>query len=243
MGVSNTGVEVPVMADANQQGMIYYINHFKNIVRTCTHADADLYKVPTMYHQRYIEEAHKDSKVVATAIPRDCPKTFKTVENCIRGFRGVYGKTLRYGLRDDLIDLVAASDSTYHANGSEYFTQNEEMIARGLILSGPAVLGTEPEEIGTFSDSLINDIVLICDNMFAILQGLEAWTYLKPAKNNRDGILGLSLIYNHYFGPSNIDNMAAGADNNIAQCSYTKENRNWNFDKYATLHKEQHNIL
>ena len=101
---------------------------------------------------------------------------------------------LSYGLRDDFIAPVASSDPTYRDTGSEYFTHNEDMISRGSILSGPALLGTEPEEIGTFSDSLINDIVLICDNMFAILQGLEAWTYLKPAKNNRDGILGLSII-------------------------------------------------
>ena len=78
------------------------------------------------------------------------------------------------------------------------------------------MLGTEPEEIGPFTDSFINDIVLICHNMVAIFQGLDAWTYLKPSKNNRDGILGLSLIYSHYFGPSNIDNMAAGVDKNIA---------------------------
>ena len=81
MGVSNTGFEVLVMTEANLQGMIYYINHFKNIVRTCTHADVELYKVPTMYHQRYIEEAHKDLKVVATSNPRDWPKTFETVED------------------------------------------------------------------------------------------------------------------------------------------------------------------
>ena len=56
-------------------------------------------------------------------------------------------------LRYDLISPVSASDPTYRANGSEYFTHDEEMIAQGLILSGPAVLGTDPEEIGPFTDS------------------------------------------------------------------------------------------
>ena len=37
--------------------------------------------------------------------------------------------------------------------------------------------------------------------------------------------------------------MAAGAKNKLAQCIYTGEKRNWNFEKYATFHKEQNNIL
>ena len=40
-----------------------------------------------------------------------------------------------------------------------------------------------------------------------------------------------------------MDHMAAGADKNLAQCTYTGETRNWTFEKYAILRKEQHNIL
>ena len=59
-GVSNPGVAVSEMAEANLQRMIYYINHFKRIGRTCTHADAELSKVRAMYHQRDMEESHKE---------------------------------------------------------------------------------------------------------------------------------------------------------------------------------------
>ena len=47
-GVYNPGVAVSDMAEANLQGMIYYIKHFKSIGRTCTHADFELSKVGTM---------------------------------------------------------------------------------------------------------------------------------------------------------------------------------------------------
>ena len=70
-------------------------------------------------------------------------------------------ESLRYGLSDYLISQVAASDPTYRANVSKYFTQTEEMINQVLILSGPAVLGTDPEEIVSFTDSFITDRVLI----------------------------------------------------------------------------------
>ena len=37
--------------------------------------------------------------------------------------------------------------------------------------------------------------------------------------------------------------MAAGVEKKFSQRSYTGENRNLTFEKYATLHKEHHNIL
>ena len=58
--VFNPGVAVSAMAEANLQGMIYYINKFKIIGCTCTHADVDIFKVRAIYHHRDMEEAHKD---------------------------------------------------------------------------------------------------------------------------------------------------------------------------------------
>ena len=110
--------------------MIYYIKHFKNIGCTCTHENVDLAKVRTMYHQRDMEEDHKESEVVPTVNPKDWPKTLEMVEEYIRGFRGVYGQPLSYGLRDDLIAPVAASDPKYCANSSKYSKHDEDTIAR-----------------------------------------------------------------------------------------------------------------
>ena len=72
-----------------------------------------------MYHQRDMEESHKEPKVVPTVGTRDRPKTLETVEEYIRGFCVVDRQPLSYGLRDDLIALVGASDTTYRANGRD----------------------------------------------------------------------------------------------------------------------------
>ena len=109
----NPEFAVSEMAEANIQGMIYYINFFKRIRHTCMHADLDLSKVCTMYYQQDMEEAHRNPEVVPTVNPREWPKTLETVEEYIRGFRGVDGLPLSYGLRDDLISPVAASDPMY----------------------------------------------------------------------------------------------------------------------------------
>ena len=142
-----------------------------------------------------------------------------------------------------MIAQVSANDPTYRANGRKYFTHDEEMIARGFILSGPAVIGTDPEEIGPFTDPFITNRALIWDKMVAIFQGPDAWTHLKSAKKHRDGRPGFRIIYNHYLSPRNIDQMAAGAEKKLFQYSYTGERMNWTFDKCATLHKEKHNLL
>ena len=187
--VSNPGVAVSLMAEANLQRVIYYTKHFKRIRHTCKHAYVELFKVWSMYHQREMEESHKDPEVVPAVDPRDWPKTLEMVEEYIRGFCRVDGQPLRYGLREDLIAPVAAHDPTYRSNGSEYFTHDEKMIARGSILSGHEVFGTDPEEIGTFADSFISDRAFIRDKMVVIFQVSDAWTYLNLDKKHCGGRL------------------------------------------------------
>ena len=46
-----------------------------------------------------------------------------------------------------------------------------------------------------------------------------------------------------YLGPNNIGNMAATAQHKLINATYRGEGRHWDFDRYATLHKEQHTIL
>ena len=111
------------------------------------------------------------------------------------------------------------------------------MIDRRSIISGPEVIGTDP------TDYFTTNIELIWDNMVAMFQVSDTCTYIKPAKKNCGGRLGFRIIYNHYLGPSNIDHMKSGAEKKLAKFTYTREKRNWTFEKYATLHKEQHNIL
>ena len=74
------------MAKANLQGMIYYINHFKRIGRTCTRDDVKIAKVCTMYHQWDMEESYRDPEVVPTVNPKDLPNNLETVEEYTRGF-------------------------------------------------------------------------------------------------------------------------------------------------------------
>ena len=82
--MSYPGVSVSAMNEANLQGMIYYIKHFKSIGCTCMQVYVDIYRVCAMYHQNNMEESHKEPEVVPTVYPRDWPKTLETVEEYTR---------------------------------------------------------------------------------------------------------------------------------------------------------------
>ena len=85
-GVSNPGVVVSAMSEANLQGMIYHNKVIKRIGSTCTHANVELAKVREMYNQQDMDEAQRDPEVVPTVNPKYWPNTLETVEEYIRGF-------------------------------------------------------------------------------------------------------------------------------------------------------------
>ena len=85
---------------------------------------------------------------------------------------------------------TATSDPTHRANGSEYFTHDEDMINFGSIISGPEMFGSDPEDVGPFTDSFSTDRDLIWVKMVEIFQVSDDWTYLNPDKKHHDGRMG-----------------------------------------------------
>ena len=71
----------------------------------------------------------------------------------------------------------------------------------------------------------------------------EYWTYIKPHARARNGREAYMAFKNHYLGPNNIGNMAATAEQKLIKTTCSGEGRCWDFERYATLHKEQHTIL
>ncbi len=50
-------------------------------------------------------------------------------------------------------------------------------------------------------------------------------------------------IYNHFLGPHNANHMASVAEKKLLVVSYYGEKKKWNFERYSTEHKKQHNVL
>ena len=81
--VSNPGVVISEMAEANLQGMIYYIKHFKKTGSTYTHADVDITKVCAMYHHKDMEESQNEPEVVLSVNTKECLKNLEIGEEHI----------------------------------------------------------------------------------------------------------------------------------------------------------------
>ena len=65
---------------------------------------------------------------------------------------------------------AAASYPIYHTNGIEYFNHGEKLISCGPIISGLVLYGSNPEVLGSFTNSFITDIALIWDKMVSIFK-------------------------------------------------------------------------
>ena len=45
-------------------------------------------------------------------------------------------------------------------------------------------------------------------------------------------------LYNHYLGPSKVDNMASEGEKNLELVRYNGETNRWNFDRFARVHMD-----
>ena len=127
--------------------------------------------------------------------------------------------------------------------GSKYFKLYEVMIARGTIIEGTQVAGTNHEKLGLFKHSYMSDRKRVWDKLCAIFQQREAWTYYKAGKKYRDGRIYFQLIYNHYLVPQHVGHIENKSEKTLCNATYSGDKRYRNFEKYATTQKEQQNIL
>lgn len=242
-GGGGAGVKVSAQAEENLQGMVYLIRHHKRVCRTVDFADVTLDKVLKLERQREFEAAHTNPSSEPTIDSKDWPKTMELVVEWIGGFRGVDGHPLSYVIRDLLVPPGQNSDPTVGEANSEYLTYDEELIARGKIIDGTVAAGADPEKDGPFHASYIIDRSTVYDKLASLFKDTDVWPHMKGFKRRKDGRGCYRAAFNYTLGPNNVDHMASQAEKRLATVTYYGEKKNWNFDKYATEHKRQHNIL
>jgi hypothetical protein len=71
----------------------------------------------------------------------------------------------------------------------------------------------------------------------------DFWTYAKPSQRTKYGRCDFLLLWYHFLGPNNVDNMASEAESKLGSTSYTGERKKWTWEKYVQIHAEQHAVL
>ena len=115
------------------------------------------------------------------------------------------------------------------------------MVKRAPIIAAGNPLGTE--EGFPFNDDFVFDRGKVWDLIYPIIVKTEAWPRIERARTIRDGRKAMMVFYDHFLGPNNVDCIQKQAEQKIFSLSYQGERKNWNFGRFVTAHKEQHNIM
>ena len=68
----------------------------------------------------------------------------------------------------------------------------------------------------------------------------ECWTYVKLAQRAHNGRAAFFMLYDHYLGANNVNNMASDAEHKLINVHYQGEKKRWTFEKYVSLQVDQH---
>ena len=94
-----------------------------------------------------------------------------------------------------------------------------------------------------FGSDFSTDNTKVWDLISKTFKSHPAWTVVRPFQKVKDGRAAYFALYKHYLGSSSVDNMSTSAENNLKNAVYKGETKKFNFDKYARIQMEQHQIL
>jgi hypothetical protein len=197
--VANPGHFVSIRDETNLKLAAFYLRHQARISIIVLPASIALTVVRRLSSTK---EYYENSKVTAEQPiinEKDWPRTMEAIREF---FGSVLGET-RVPLAYTVCENAEIPPGIDPSEG--YITVAEEMIVRA------------PHGNQEYS----NDSMEVWSYMENITRAHDCWTYVKPAQRTKDGGRALRLIWNHFLGPKNVDNMASEAEANLGSVSYT----------------------
>ena len=100
-------------------------------------------------------------------------------------------------------------------------------------------VGANPARLPAF----IMDNKTVFDKLAEMTRSYACWSYVKTFLHSCNGCTAYIAFRNHYLGPNNVDNMTALVEQKLNSTTYKGEGRRWDFERYVTIHQEQHTFL
>jgi uncharacterized membrane protein YgcG len=224
--VNNPGLPVSTRAEKNLKLLAYYLRYQERVSRTVLATNITLVMVRATESYGKWEEDH--SNLEAPKIDsKDWSKTMEGIQGWLRGCLGQTKIPLAYVIRADIEVPAEAADPA-----TNYSSRIDELIAR-------APIGA----VGAENENYLVDRGTVWDLIESITRNDPSWTYVKAAQRTRNGRMAYLALESHYLGPNNVNHLASKAEATLKSATYNGETRTWNFEKYASLHVEQFNIL
>jgi hypothetical protein len=199
--VANPGNSVSIRAETNLKLAVFYLRHQARISRIVAPASVALAVVQRLRSTKEYKENFKVTAEQPIINEKDWPRKMEAIREFFGSVLGETGVPLAYVVRDN----VEIPPGTYPSEG--YITVAEEMIAR-------APHGNQ---------AYVNDSMEVWSYVANITRDHDCWTYVKPAQRTKHGRRAFLLLWNHFLGPNNYDNIAseAEAEAKLGSVSYT----------------------
>jgi hypothetical protein len=153
---------------------------------------------------------------------KDWPRTPEKIREYLASQYGVTGATLDYVVRAEIAVKPEEEDPP-----ENYETVDQEMTARAPHTGRP----------------FVNDRRKVLDIMSNICGKHSFFVYIKPALRTRNGRDAYMLLFDHFFGPNNVGNMASEAETRLTSTLYNGEKKRFTWETYVSIHTEQHSVL
>jgi ribosomal protein L29 len=224
--VPNPGNKVSLLAENNLKMACYYLRHRARVSRAVVPVDITLANVRSIRELSTSEGKHEDPKDKPTIDETDWPRTMEAFDEYFRAYHGETGIPLAYVIREE------ANVPDEEPVGG-YPTVQDEMITRAPHKNAAN------ESLPVF----LADRTKVWELLAALCRANDCWSHIKKAQKTHDGRMAYQLLYNHYLGPNNVENMANKAETALQDSNYRGEKKRHNFEKYVKVHVDQHAIL
>lgn len=227
--IPNPGIPVSLKAENNLMLLCYFLRYKERTSREIAAADIQLEDVRALTTHKEWEENHKKDADPPEIDAKDWSKTMDAIEEYLRGCLGITKIPLAYVVR---LSVEVTADPV-----GGWSSRLDELIGRAPI----ATVNNQGEE--QFTQTFLVDRSRVWQLISELTRSHDCWTYVKPAQKTRDGRMAFMGLRDHYLGRNNIDNLSSRAEKKLQATTYTGEKRNWNFEKFVKVHKDQHAVL
>jgi hypothetical protein len=173
-------------------------------------------------------------------------KTFdktKTISSCVRGVTGV---PLSYVIRNILYQPCLGNDPAFGEPESVYSSIDLELILRAPILHLDTNEDDNKEELkaeGPFAITFLTDAKKVWAILHAQYAVSAAWQHVKKYSTTQNGRQVWRTLRTFFFEGDRVSTMHADIISTLKTLFYSSDHKNYTFDKYCTMHVEQHNQL
>ena len=258
-GGAATGYQISELSVTRFKLFAFWARHMWRTCRTIDDwTDISWDEVSILKNQKTLEDSLQDRKApeppVMTLDLQTAAKAFLEMTTSLSKLRGITGIPLSYVPRftlkspnnlapDDPIRNLPA----FGKAGSPYSSVDDELVARAAILRNDLTQGQLAasletlESEGPFEPAFMADMAIVFDVLHASWGKSSWWAHVKKIKG-KNGRQVWRILHNHLLGGDRITTTGSAIVTKLQTFTYDGDRKNFNFDKYVTLHVEQHNL-